>query len=405
MGACADSVVVTGTGAVTSIGQSTKHFWENLTAGRGGYDVVRAFDTGGQRTSIGCEVKGFDEGRFMPVGAGSAGRATALAVAAASEALGSAGLGPAELAGVPVGVCFGTTMGEIRVLELYVESRVGPGEEESSFAGYPCHMIPEQVARAFGLAGPNLMIPTACAAGNYAIGLGRDMIAGGEAEVMVVGGVDPYSRVAHTGFNRLFSMSPDVCRPFDRERRGIILGEGAGVLVLEGEKRARERGAAILARVLGYGLSNDAHHITNPAPSGEGVVRAMQRALLDAGLRPEDIDYISAHGTGTQANDAAETNAIKKFFGKRAYEVPVSSIKSMIGHTMGAASALEAVASVMCLKTGMVPPTINYENPDPQCDLDYVPNESRACRVRVVLSNSMAFGGNNACLLLGTYPK
>jgi 3-oxoacyl-[acyl-carrier-protein] synthase II len=257
------------------------------------------------------------------------------------------------------------------------------------------------VAAFLGLRGPVAMIPTACAAGNFAIGLGRDLILRGDADLVLAGGVDPYSRVAHTGFNRLLSMSPDVCRPFDLRRKGIVLGEGAGVLVLERESAARARGATPLAAVLGYGLSNDAFHIVNPDPDGLGLLRAMEAAMADAGLTAADIDYVSAHGTGTPANDAAESRAIRAFLGPRHRSVPVSSIKSMIGHTMGAASALEAVACVMALVSGIVPPTANHEVPDPECDLDVVPNQARRHPVGVVLSNAMAFGGNNACLVLG----
>jgi 3-oxoacyl-[acyl-carrier-protein] synthase II len=214
---------------------------------------------------------------------------------------------------------------------------------------------------------------------------------------MVVGGVDSYSRVAHTGFNRLLAVSPDLCRPFDARRRGIIPGEGAGILVLESESNARARGATILGFLLGCGITNDASHITNPDPSGAGLVRAIEQALQESCLGPEDVDWISAHGTGTPANDLAETKGIKRVFGERARALPVSSIKSMIGHTMGAASALEAVASVMAIRSGAIPPTINYEHHDPECDLDCVPNRCRVAEVRVVLSNAMAFGGVNAC--------
>lgn len=214
---------------------------------------------------------------------------------------------------------------------------------------------------------------------------------------MVVGGVDPYSHVAHTGFNRLFAVSPDLCRPFDARRRGIVPGEGAGVLVLESEAGARARGATVLAWLLGCGVTNDAAHITNPDPAGAGLARAIALALAESGLAPGDVDWVSAHGTGTPANDAAETQGLKRAFGARAHAVPVSSIKSMIGHTMGAASALEAVASVMAIREGAIPPTINLEHPDPACDLDWVPNVSRRADVSVVLSNAMAFGGINAC--------
>ncbi|MEN8135899.1 MAG: beta-ketoacyl-[acyl-carrier-protein] synthase family protein [Thermodesulfobacteriota bacterium] len=398
-----ESIVITGHGVVTSNGLDSEKFWANLLDGQGGYDQVTAFDISGQRTTIGCEANDFDEEAIVAAGLKTGGRATRMAAAATSEALSQAGLNREDLERMRVGVSLGTTMGEIRVLENYVENQTfSTGHaDRSTLLNYPCSIIPKSLADYFNLRGPNLMIPAACAAGNYAIGAGRDLLLRDWAEVMIVGGVDPYSRVAHTGFNCLFSMSADVCRPFDRERRGIVLGEGAGILVLETESHARKRGADILAKVLGYGVSSDAFHITKPDPSGKGLVQAMERALRDSCLAPVDIDYISAHGTGTPANDAAETKAIKKLLGKRAYDVPVSSIKSMIGHAMGGASALEAVACIKSLRTGMIPPTMNYQQPDPECDLDYVPNRSRNHRSRVILSNSMAFGGNNCCLVLG----
>jgi 3-oxoacyl-[acyl-carrier-protein] synthase II len=403
MNSACQSIVITGHGVITSNGLDSDQFWVNLIAGQGGYGQVKAFGVSGQRTTVGCEAKNFDEAAIVAAGLQRGGRATRMAVAATSEALGQAGLGVENLRGTRVGVSLGTTMGEIRVLENYIEDQISTANQadRSSLLNYPCSVIPKALADYFNLRGPNLMLPAACAAGNYAIGAGRDLLLRGRADVMIVGGVDPYSRVAHTGFNCLFSMSADVCRPFDRQRQGIILGEGAGILILETESHARKRGANILARVLGYGVSGDAFHITTPDPSGNGLVRAMTSALRDSGLGPADIDYISAHGTGTPANDAAETKAIKSFLGKRAYEVPVSSIKSMIGHAMGGASALEAVACVKSLQTGMIPPTMNYQYPDPECDLDYVPNRSRNHECRVILSNSMAFGGNNCCLVLG----
>lgn len=398
-----ERIVITGHGVITSTGLDSEHFWANLLAGKGGYSQVTSFDITGQRTTVGCEANDFDEKAVVASGLKTGGRATRMAVAATAEAFRQAGLDQAELENIRVGVSLGTTMGEIRVLEDYISDQTfSPSTaDSSSLLNYPCSVIPKGLADYFNLRGPNLMIPAACAAGNYAIGAGRDLLLRNRAEVMVVGGVDPYSRVAHTGFNCLFSMSADVCRPFDKKRRGIIPGEGAGILVLETEAHAKKRGAAILARVLGYGVSSDAFHITKPDPSGKGLVHAMERALKDSGLAHSAIDYISAHGTGTPANDAAETMAIKKFLGKRAYDVPVSSIKSMIGHAMGGASALEAVACVMSLRTGMITPTMNYQHPDPECDLDYVPNCSRDHKSRIILSNSMAFGGNNCCLVLG----
>ncbi|HWR98352.1 MAG TPA: beta-ketoacyl-[acyl-carrier-protein] synthase family protein [Candidatus Methanoperedens sp.] len=393
-----ERIAITGLGAVTPLGATVAAFWSALLAGRCGCRRVEAFDITGQRTEIGCEVPGF-EPSATPGRPG--GRATALAAAAAAEALAQAGFaGRHPYPPERVGACIGTTMGEIRVLETHLERELRPqagSPPAPPLAGYPCSRITEGVAARFGLAGPNFVVPDACAAGNYALAVARDLILEGEADAMVVGGVDPYSRVAHTGFNRLLAVSPDRCRPFDAQRRGIIPGEGAGILVLESERGARDRGVAILAFLLGCGLTCDAGHMTNPDPTGAGLARAISLALAESGLAPADVDWVSAHGTGTPANDLAETQGIKRAFGERARAVPVSSIKSMIGHTMGAASALEAVASVMAIRAGAIPPTINLEHPDPECDLDWVPNRARNADVRVVLSNSMAFGGINAC--------
>lgn len=398
-----ERVAITGIGAITPIGLTVPDFWKSLVAGRIGCGRIRAFDLAGQRTEVGCEVRDFDPEPVRAAGLRSGGRATEMAAAAASEAMRQAGLTRGEISGPGrIGVCLGTTMGEVRILEEHMERERIAGSGASPLpplSDYPCNVISEGVAGFLGVSGPVLMVPNACAAGNFALALARDTILEGSADIMVVGGVDPYSRVAHTGFNRLLAVSPDLCRPFDATRRGIIPGEGAGVLVLESERHARARGARILAFLMGCGLTNDAAHMTNPDPDGAGLARAMRDALSESGLGPEDVDWISAHGTGTPANDAAETRGIKLVFGARASRVPVSSIKSMIGHTMGAASALEAVASILAIREGIVPPTMNYENPDPECDLDCVPNASRRCEVRVVLSNSMAFGGNNSCVV------
>jgi 3-oxoacyl-[acyl-carrier-protein] synthase II len=296
----------------------------------------------------------------------------------------------------------GTTGGEVPVLEEAHRIRHASGDDRaarSSFQRYPCHMISTTVGRHFGLRGPNCVVPTACAAGNYAISIARDWIESGRVDLAFAGGADPLSIVSFTGFGRMFALSPDRCRPFDKNRKGILPGEGAGILVLESLESARARGARIYAEVVGYGLSCDAHHPTMPHPEGIGVRMAMQRALRDADLEPRDVDYLCAHGTGTQANDKIEASAIQAFFSEHASELPVSSLKSMIGHTMGAASAIEAIACVLAIDTGIVPPTINYETPDPACPLDVVPNTARKMQVDVALNNAYAFGGNNSSVV------
>jgi 3-oxoacyl-[acyl-carrier-protein] synthase II len=249
------------------------------------------------------------------------------------------------------------------------------------------------------------MIPTACAAGNYAIGYGFDLIRTGRTDLMLAGGADPFSRITYMGFARLGAIAPQRCQPFDKNRQGMVPGEGAAVLVLEPLENAKARGAKIYAEVLGYGVSCDSHHMTAAHPQGDGAMRAMAMAIRESGVTINDIEYISAHGTGTPTNDRVESLAVRRLFGAHADKVPMSSIKSMIGHTMGAASAIEAVACALAIDTGVAPPTINYEEPDPECDLDYVPNQARRINPRVVLNNAYAFGGNNASLCMARYEK
>src|SRR3989338_822433 len=260
-------------------------------------------------------------------------------------------------------------------------------------------MIAAHVARYFRIKGPAFMFGTACAAGNYSIAYGTDLIRLGKCEVVLAGGADPFSRTAFMGFGSLFALAPDKCRPFDRNRKGIIVGEGAGMRLLESLEHAIERGVEPYAEVLGYGTSCDASHMT--IPDVKGVVAAMRNALLDAGISASDVDYINAHGTGTPANDKTECLAIGALFTERDGEIPVSSIKSMLGHTMGAASAIEAIACSLVVQRDTLPPTINYETPDEDCPIDCVPNRARRQRADVVLNNSFAFGGNNACVVFG----
>jgi 3-oxoacyl-[acyl-carrier-protein] synthase II len=387
--------VVTGLGPVTPIGIGRDAFWNAVVAGVDGSDEVRRFDTSMYKVHRACEVKDLVAPRL----AGDPGPASILAAAATQLAIEDAGLDapPGE-----AGLVIGTTGGEIPVLEAMHRTRHASGDDEGarrSFSKYPCHRIATTVANHFGLTGPNLVVPTACAAGNYAISIARDWIESGRVDLAFAGGADPLSIVSFTGFGRMFAMSPDRCRPFDRNRKGILPGEGAGILVLESLESARTRGARIYAEVIGYGLSCDAHHPTMPHPEGIGVQMAMERALRDAGLDPPDVDYLCAHGTGTQANDRIEASAIQTFFSEHTSELPVSSLKSMIGHTMGAASAIEAIACVLAIHTGIVPPTINYETPDPECALDVVPNRARNMRVDVALNNAYAFGGNNSSVV------
>jgi 3-oxoacyl-[acyl-carrier-protein] synthase II len=400
-------VVITGLGLITPVGIGWRESWTSLLAGRSGIAPVESFDTSEFPVHLGAEVKSFNPDAFLhKQRAESMGRSSQFAVAAARMASDDAQLDLNTMDRRRVGVSMGTTSGEPQFVERYNDARKASGLEAvpgDMLPKYPCNMIPTHVAIEFGLRGPSLMIPTACAAGNYAIGYGFDLIRSGRVDAMLAGGADAFSRITYMGFARLGAIAKERCQPFDKNRKGMIPGEGAAVLVLEELTLAQARGAKIYAEVLGYGISCDAHHMTAAHPQGEGAVRAMASALRDSQVSTDQVDYISAHGTGTPTNDRAESIALKSLFGERAPRVPVSSIKSMIGHTMGAASAIEAAACALALDTGMLPPTINYEEPDPDCDLDYVPNVARQTDPQVVLNNAYAFGGNNASLCLAKF--
>ncbi|MEM7583189.1 MAG: beta-ketoacyl-[acyl-carrier-protein] synthase family protein [Acidobacteriota bacterium] len=394
-------IAVTGIGAVTPVGAGRQEVWANLLAGRCGISQVESFDTGSYSVHVGGEVKNFDpEPYFHQLDAARAGRASQLAVAAARQAVEDAGLDLSTIEPARAGVAMGTTSGEPREVELFDDhyvaedlEQVGPG----FITRYPCHVIAGHVASELQFAGVNVMIPAACAAGSYALAHAFDVLRAGRADVMLAGGADSFSRITYTGFARLGAIAPEVCQPFDLNRKGMIPGEGAAVLVLEPLDRALARGAEVYAEVAGYGLSCDAHHMTAAHP--DGAARAMSRALSDSSREPSDVGYISAHGTGTPTNDRQETKAVKQVFGEAAYRVPMSSIKSMIGHTMGAASAIEAAVCALAVATDHIPPTAHYEQPDPECDLDCVPNEARQQRVDVAMNNAYAFGGNNASVI------
>jgi 3-oxoacyl-[acyl-carrier-protein] synthase II len=398
-------VAVTGLGLVTPIGVGREEVWEGLLAGRSGFAPVESFDTRAFNVHLGAEVRGFRPEPFVRrLDPAALGRASQLAIAAARLAVEDAGidLGRDSPAWDPerTGIAMGTTSGEpIEVEKLddrYLAGeldRVGP----EFIRLYPCHMIAAHVARELGFAGVNTMIPAACAAGNYALAHALDVLRAGRADVMLAGGADAFSRITYTGFSRLGAIAPERCQPFDRNRKGMIPGEGAAVLVLEPLERALARGARIYAELAGYGLSCDAHHMTAAHPEGDGAARAMRRALADAGAAPEEVSYISAHGTGTPTNDRLEIVAVKRVFGEAAPRIPMSSIKSMIGHTMGAASAIEAAVCALAVAEDRVPPTMNLE--EPEDELDFVPNQAREVDVRLAMNNAYAFGGNNASVI------
>jgi|HubBroStandDraft_3_1064219.scaffolds.fasta_scaffold22197_2 3-oxoacyl-[acyl-carrier-protein] synthase II len=397
-------IAVTGIGAVTPLGMGRVELWENLLAGRCAFAPVRSFDTSAFSVHLGAEVRGFSPAPFVRnLEPAALGRASQLGIAAARLALDDAGLDAGAASAAErerAGVAMGTTSGEPLEVERF-DDRYLAGELAAvggEFMGlYPCHMIAAHVAAELGLGGVNMMLPAACAAGNYALAFALDTLRAGRADWMLAGGADAFSRITYTGFARLGAIAPERCQPFDRRRRGMIPGEGAAVLVLEPLGRARGRGARVYAELAGYGLSCDAHHMTAAHPEGQGAARAMERALADSGLRPGEVDYISAHGTGTPTNDRLETLAVERVFGAGT-RIPISSIKSMLGHTMGAASAIEAAVCALAIATGRIPPTMNLE--EPEGDLDYVPNQARDHRVEVAMNNAYAFGGNNASVIL-----
>jgi 3-oxoacyl-[acyl-carrier-protein] synthase II len=397
-------VVITGIGMITSIGAGREVFWRNLLAGRSGISPVESFATDAYRAQRGGEVKDFQPEEYIEqFNPASLGRASQMAIAATHLALQDAGLENDARLFEQAGVVVGTTSGEPQMVEQFNDHYVGQSLQRvgAEFATrYPCHVIAAHVASEFRCGGVNLVIPAACAAGNYAIAHAYDVLRARRAELMLAGGSDAFSRITFTGFSQLGAIAPERCQPFDRQRRGMIPGEGAGMLVLEPLERAQARGARIYAEVAGYGLSCDAHHMTAAHAAGAGAARAMQQALDESGLKAKDISYISAHGTGTPTNDRLETIAVKRVFNGTAHQTPMSSIKSMLGHTMGAASAIEAAVCALAVYHDQIPPTINLEEPDPECDLDYVPNEARAVSVTAAMNNAYAFGGNNASLIL-----
>ena len=393
-------VVVTGLGVISSIGIGKDVFWNSLLKGTSGISEVASYDTSKHVTHKGGEIKNFNPEDFISKKrVRLIGRASQLAMSATKLALEDAQLSDESIFDYKTSVCLGTTMGEIQSVERADHAWIKSGQKEvENLALYqsPLNNIPSAVAMEFKLKGRNRIFTTACAAGNYAIGYGYDLLQFNESDIVVAGGSDSFSWIAFTGFNKVSATAPEKCQPFDKNRKGIIPGEGAGILVLETLEQAQRRKAHIYAEILGYGLSCDSHHMTNP--QAEGLASCMKNALKDAGLTPNDIDYISAHGTGTIFNDRAECAAIKQIFGDK--KIAVSSIKSMLGHTMGAASAIEAITCCLVVKNNIIPPTINYETPDPECDIDCVPNVSRKQAVNIALNNGFAFGGNNACLVI-----
>ena len=404
-------IVVTGLGTVNATARSAAAFTSALRAGHCGIGPVSIFDATDFRTQIGGEVRNFNPRQMLPdaISLKRFSRSDAMAMVAAIEALTDAGLYPLpENLRAETGVVIGGGAGGMLECEaVYREYLVGAAQQPSysSFAFFACASSADRIAYHLRLMGPKTTFMTACSSGATAIGYARDLIQTGAATTIICGGTEPLCRITYSAFNSLQAVDPQCCKPFDKNRAGLSLGEGAGILILEELAHAEQRGAHIYGEILGYGVSCDAHHMTSPDPEGGGAVLAMQRALEDAGIKPEVVDYINAHGTATPANDRIETKAIKHLFGKRAYRVPVSSTKSMTGHSLGAAGAIEGVVSLLALHHGFIPPTIHCNTFDPDCDLDYVTEGARNADLKVVLSNSFAFGGNNTALVFGKYCK
>lgn len=409
-------VVVTGIGAVTPLGLDVPSTWEALLAGRSGAAPITRFETEGFETRIACEVKNFDPGQYLDrKEARRMDRYTHYAIAATAEALRDAMLTITNENADDVGIIVGSGIGGIETLgqQFKVFFDKGP----SRVSPFLCTMMIGNMAAGhasivFGMRGPNYGTVSACASGAHAIGEAYETVRRGVSPVMVAGGAEaPVVPIGIGSFNSMRALStrndePEkASRPFDAERDGFVIGEGAGILVIEDLDYARARGARIYGEIVGYGATGDACHVTAPAEGGAGAAKAMLRALGEAGLSPDDVDYINAHGTSTPLNDKAETSAIKHVFGERSYRLPISSTKSMTGHLLGAAGAVEAIICLLAIRDGVVPPTINQEHPDPDCDLDYIPNVARRHPVKVALSNSLGFGGHNATLVVRAWDE
>jgi len=407
-------VVITGLGALTPLGPTTKTFWDGLIAGRSGIGPITRFDASDLDTRVGGEVKDFDPSPYLDKKEVRRNDLyTQYALAAAQQAVEDAGLQGGMPDPVRSGAVIGTGIGGIITFEDQHEVMMnrGPGRVSPFFIPMMiANMASGQISIRFNLKGPNFATVSACASGAHAIGEAFDSVRWGRADLMVCGGAEAtLTKLCFAGFCAEKAMTTRndeptrASRPFDAERDGFVMGEGAGMLVLESEDHAKRRGARIYAELAGYGMSADAHHITAPSPDGDGAARAMRMALEDGQIPRETVGYINAHGTSTPLNDKTETTAVKSVFGDHARSLALGSTKSMTGHLLGAAGGIEMVASTLAIHRNVLPPTINYENPDPECDLDCVPNEAREARVEVVLSNSLGFGGHNVCLAVRRY--
>ncbi|HTS20087.1 MAG TPA: beta-ketoacyl-ACP synthase II [Verrucomicrobiae bacterium] len=404
-------VVITGIGVLTPLGSDLEVFWQNLLAGRSGIAPVTRFDTTAFDCKIGGEVRDFKPEEFMPIKeTRRTDRFTQYAVGAAKKAMADSGIDLSKEDVNRIGVLVGSGIGGMETIEDQVGILLKKGPGRVSPFMIPMlivNMASGYISMLLGVKGPNLAVVSACATATHALGEAARAIVHNDADIMISGGSEAaVTQMGYAGFCAMKAMStrndePErASRPFDAQRDGFVMGEGAGVCILESLEHARKRHAKIYAEVAGYGITGDAYHMSAPAPEGEGAARSMAMALKHAGLNPEEIDYINAHGTSTQVGDKCETQAIKSVFGAHAKKLAVSSTKSMTGHLLGAAGAVETAVCALAIRDGMIPPTINYENPDPECDLDYVPNKARQTPVRACVNNSLGFGGHNATLIV-----
>lgn len=409
-------VVVTGMGMVSPLGLNVKSSWEALLQGKSGVGYITHFDAKDYPVRIAAEVKGFDPANYIePKEIKKMDRFIHFAIAATEMAIQDSGLKINSHNSERIGIVIGSGMGGLPTIEYYHKILLEKGWKRVSPFFIPMVIInlaAGQISIRYGIKGPNLAVTTACATGNHSIGEAFRMIQYGDADVMITGGAEAViTPMAVAGFSIMRALStrndePEkASRPFDIDRDGFVMGEGSGIIILEELEHALKRGAKIYAELVGYGMSSDAYHITAPAPEGEGGARCMKAAINDAGINPEEIDYINAHGTSTKQGDELETQAIKKVFGEHAYKLCVSSTKSMTGHLLGAAGGVEAIFTVLSIYENVVPPTINLDNPDPECDLDYVPYKPKKKEIRYAMTNSFGFGGTNASLLFKKFTE
>jgi len=404
-------IVITGLGTINAVAHNIPDFISALSAGVCGIGPLDLFDTDGFRCHNGGQIKNFSPRNYIPqhFSLKRMSRADLLSFAATLEALNDAGLYPLpQLLAEETGVVIGGGSGGLLEAERFYKDLLKNSGKHARFSRLTtlyCASSADRIASNLSLSGPKATFMTACSAGGTALGYARDLIQNGQAKIVIAGGVEPMCRITYAAFNALKSLDPGVCHPFDKNREGLSLGEAAAILILEPLEAALARGAKIHGEILGYGVTCDSFHMTAPDEKASGAIRAMQAALLDSGLVSDDVDYINAHGTATPVNDVMETQAIKEVFGKRAYSIPVSSTKAMTAHTLGAAGALEGIVSILALEHGFIPPTINFREPDPACDLDYVTSGARKADLHIVLSNSFAFGGNNTTVIFGKCDK